>query len=210
MTPLTLGAIDESAIGPWQASIKAVVGKDADVDGLRARAAAAGTWHDHGAEFGVLDAGRLVALVQAFHCPRVSSPGSYEVGVLVLEPAERGHGVGTAALTVLTELLFVERKAHGCTSSPTSATQRCAAAASGSASCWKASCAAASSWTASCTTTPCTASLATTHACALTPGLRRRCRVVEHRVAGGDRAASGTVWNHLAGGVDQRPRAGRA
>jgi len=112
MTRLTLGAIDESAIGPWQASIKAVVGKDADVEGLRARAAAAGTWHDHGAEFGVLDAGRLVALVQAFHCPRVSSPGSYEVGVLVLDPAERGHGVGTAALVLLTELLLVERKAH--------------------------------------------------------------------------------------------------
>jgi RimJ/RimL family protein N-acetyltransferase len=112
VTRLTLGAIDESAIGPWQASIKAVVGKDVDLDGLRQRAGAAGTWHDHGVEFGVLDAGRLVALVQAFHCPRVSSPGAYEVGVLVLEPAERGHGVGTAALSLLTELLFVERGAH--------------------------------------------------------------------------------------------------
>ena len=112
MTRLTLGAIDESAIGPWQASIKAVVGKDADLDGLRDRAAAAGTWHDHGVEFGVLEGGRLVALVQAFHCPRVSSPGAYEVGVLVLESSERGRGVGTAALTLLTELLFVERNAH--------------------------------------------------------------------------------------------------
>jgi len=112
VTRLTLGAIDESAIGPWQASIKAVVGKDVDADGLRARAAAAGTWHDHGVEFGVLDAGRLLALVQAFHCPRVGSPGAYEIGVLVLEPAERGRGVGTAAVTLLTELLFVERNAH--------------------------------------------------------------------------------------------------
>ena len=109
---LTLGAIDESAIGPWKASIKAVVGKDVELEGLRERAAAAGTWNDHGVEFGVLEADRLVALVQAFCCPRVSSPGDYEVGVLVLEPAERGHGVGTAALTMLTEMLFVERRAH--------------------------------------------------------------------------------------------------
>jgi RimJ/RimL family protein N-acetyltransferase len=112
MTRLRLGAIDESAVGPWQASIKAIVGKDVDVDVLRERAAAAGTWHDHGVEFGVLDAGRLVGLVQAFHCPRVSAPGAYEVGLLVLEPAQRGRGVGTAALTLLTELLFVERNAH--------------------------------------------------------------------------------------------------
>ena len=112
MTRLTLGAIDESAISPWQASIKSVVGKDVVVDDLRGRAAAAGTWHDHGVEFGVLEVGRLVALVQAFQCPRVSSPGAHEVGVLVLAPAERGHGVGTAALALLTELLFVERKAH--------------------------------------------------------------------------------------------------
>src|SRR3954462_12286407 len=57
VTRLTLGAIDESAIGPWQASIKAVVGKDVVVDDLRERAAAAGTWHDHGVEFGVLEVG---------------------------------------------------------------------------------------------------------------------------------------------------------
>lgn len=112
MTRLTLGAIDESAVRPWQASIKAVVGKDVVLDDLRERAAAAGTWHDHGVEFGVLELGRLVALVQAFHCPRVGSPGAHEVGVLVLEPAKRRHGIGTAAVALLTELLFVERKAH--------------------------------------------------------------------------------------------------
>ena len=112
MTRLTLGTIAESAIPPWQASIKAVVGKDTDVDELRARAAAAGTWHEHGVEFGLVDSGRLVGLVQAFHCPRVSAPGAYEVGVLVLEPAQRGLGIGTAALALLTDLLFVERNAH--------------------------------------------------------------------------------------------------
>ena len=109
---LTLGALDESAITPWKASIKAVVGTDADVERLRERAAASGTWHDHGVEFGVLDAGRVVALVQAFNCPRVSPTGDYEVGVLVFEPAAKGHGLGTAALSLLTEMLFVERRAH--------------------------------------------------------------------------------------------------
>jgi len=112
MTGMTLGPIDESAVGAWQASIKAVVGKDVDAKGLRDRAAAAGTWHDHGVEFGAHHDGHLVALVQAFHCPRVSAPGAYEVGLLVLEPTQRGRGIGTTALTLLTELLFVERKAH--------------------------------------------------------------------------------------------------
>ena len=112
MTGLTLGAIDESAIGPWQASIKAVVGKDIEVDDLRARAGRSGTWNDHGVEFGVLQAGRLIALVQAFHCPHLAAPGAHEVGVLVIERERRGQGVGTSALALLTELLFVERNAH--------------------------------------------------------------------------------------------------
>jgi RimJ/RimL family protein N-acetyltransferase len=111
MSGLVLGPLDESAIEPWQRSIRLVVGKDVDLETMRTRMAASGAWTDHGAEYGVWRDGLPLGLVQAVYCPRWGVPGCYEIGVLVFDPDERGRGIGTQAVSLFLAHLFEEREA---------------------------------------------------------------------------------------------------
>ena len=111
MPRLTLGSLDESAIEPWQRSIRLVVGKEVDRETLLERVAATGTWTDHGANFGVWLGDRALGLVQAMYCPRFGIPGSYEIGVLLFDPDDRGSGLGTQAVSLWLAHLFDDQDA---------------------------------------------------------------------------------------------------
>lgn len=111
MSPLTLGRLDESAIDPWQRSIRRVVGKEVDLETMRRRMTASGAWTEHGAEYGVWRDGLPLGLVQAFYCPRWGVPGNFEIGVLIFDPADRGRGSGTQAVSLWLAHLFEERDA---------------------------------------------------------------------------------------------------
>ena len=111
MTSLRLGPLDETAIEPMRASIRRTVGRDVDHRTLRARVAASGPWTEHGAEFGFWRDESVVGVVQGMCCPRWGDARSIEVGILVFDPDARGRGIGTEALTLWLDHLFVEREA---------------------------------------------------------------------------------------------------
>lgn len=50
--------------------------------------------------------GRLVGEVDARCPPRALPPGVFELGIELYEPADRGHGFGTAAVAQIVERLF--------------------------------------------------------------------------------------------------------
>ena len=55
--------------------------------------------------------GLLLGVVQAVRCP-VRDPGDmYEVGILIIDPEQRGQGLGFQAITLLLAYLFDERGA---------------------------------------------------------------------------------------------------
>ena len=111
--PLTisLGPLNETAIEPMREAIRTIGGKDVSVDVLRDRVAASGEWGDHGIEFGVARGEMLLGVVQAVACPFRDPPNTYEVGILIIDPAQRGQGLGLQAVSLLLAYLFDERHA---------------------------------------------------------------------------------------------------
>ena len=108
---VSLGPLNETAIEPMREAIRTIGGKDVSVDDLRRRVAASGEWGDHGIEFGVSRGDVLLGVVQAVACPFRDPRDTYEVGILIIDPEQRGQGLGFQALTLLLAYLFDERRA---------------------------------------------------------------------------------------------------
>ena len=108
---MSMGRLNESAIEPMREAIRTIAGKDVPVDDLRRRVAASGEWGDHGIEFGVSRGDVLLGVVQAMACPLRDMRDTYEVGILIFDPEQRGHGLGFEALSLLLAYLFDERSA---------------------------------------------------------------------------------------------------
>ena len=107
---VSLGPLNETAIEPMREAIRTIGGKDVSVDVVRGRVAASGEWGDHGIEFGVWR-GELLGVVQAIRCPVRDPVDTYEVGILIIDPTQRGQGLGFQALSLLLAYLFDERGA---------------------------------------------------------------------------------------------------
>ena len=108
---MSMGRLNESAIEPMREAIRTIAGKDVPVDDLRRRVAASGEWGDHGIEFGISRGDVLLGVVQAMACPLRDMRDTYEVGILIFDPEQRGHGLGFEALSLLLAYLFDERSA---------------------------------------------------------------------------------------------------
>jgi [ribosomal protein S5]-alanine N-acetyltransferase len=78
---------------------------------LQRRVAASGTWHHTELFLAVEASGRLVGDVQARRDDQTMPPGLFEVGLGLFATA-RGKGVGTEALQLVTDHLFVDEAAH--------------------------------------------------------------------------------------------------
>lgn len=81
-------------------------------DELGARIRESGVWTPSGVlTFAVERGGRLVGDVQARTAPGATPPGVFELGVEVFDEADRGRGLGAAALAELSSHLFREEAA---------------------------------------------------------------------------------------------------
>jgi RimJ/RimL family protein N-acetyltransferase len=108
---MSLGPLNETAIEPMREAIRTIGGKDVSVDDVRRRVAESGVWGDHGIEYGVWHGDTLLGVVQAVACPFRDPRDTYEVGILIMDPKQRGQGLGFQALSLLLAHLFDERRA---------------------------------------------------------------------------------------------------
>jgi RimJ/RimL family protein N-acetyltransferase len=56
--------------------------------------------------------GRFVGEIQARSAPHAMPPGVFELGVALFDETDRGHGIGTTAVRLMTERLFADGEAH--------------------------------------------------------------------------------------------------
>ena len=84
-------------------------------ESVGSRVADSGTWSDGpaGLMLAIDAADRLVGEIQARGGrAQLLPPGVFELGIEVFDPAERGRGIGSAALVEITRYLFDEEDAH--------------------------------------------------------------------------------------------------
>lgn len=72
---------------------------------------ASGTWAHGIITFAVEDGGRLVGEIQARSSQVAMPPGVFELGVEIFDEADRGRGVGAAAVVEVARYLFDEQDA---------------------------------------------------------------------------------------------------
>jgi RimJ/RimL family protein N-acetyltransferase len=79
---------------------------------VRARVEHSGTWRDQRVlDLAVEVDGQLVGDVQARRDPSYEPPGLFDLGIGLFQDF-RGRGVGTAAITLITDFLFEEERAE--------------------------------------------------------------------------------------------------
>jgi RimJ/RimL family protein N-acetyltransferase len=82
-----------------------------DAEPIRKKIEMSGTWREGWVEFAVEADGRVVGEVQARCIPRAMPPGVFELGVEIYDQADRGKGLGAAAVLEITAYLFREEGA---------------------------------------------------------------------------------------------------
>jgi RimJ/RimL family protein N-acetyltransferase len=80
-------------------------------DRLRQRVANSGRFVDGWLDLGIESEGRLVGEVDARRPPRTMPDGVFELGISLFEVADRGRGLGTEAIRLLTRYLFDQENA---------------------------------------------------------------------------------------------------
>ena len=94
---------DDSA--PWMATPQAY-------RRLRERVANSGRFVDGWLDLGIESDGRLVGEVDARHPPRTMPEGVFELGISLFDAGDRGRGLGTEAIRLLTRYLFEHEDAQ--------------------------------------------------------------------------------------------------
>jgi len=80
--------------------------------GIRQRVAHSGEFNAGEILLGIEADGRLVGEIQG-RCPETASPpGVFELGIGLFDPQDRGRGIGTKAVALMTKRLFDEEGAH--------------------------------------------------------------------------------------------------
>lgn len=79
---------------------------------LRERFAHSGGMRNGAMDLAIEVSGRRIGEIQTYVPPdRVLPPDTYEVGIMIDDPADRGHGIGTEATRLLVGWLFAELEA---------------------------------------------------------------------------------------------------
>jgi RimJ/RimL family protein N-acetyltransferase len=94
---------DETA--PWMSTPQAY-------ERLRERIANSGQFVDGWLDLGIESAGRLVGEVDARRPPRTMPEGVFELGISLFDVSDRGRGLGTDAVRLLTRYLFDREEAR--------------------------------------------------------------------------------------------------
>jgi RimJ/RimL family protein N-acetyltransferase len=79
---------------------------------LHERVAHSGDFHLGEYLLAIEAGGRLVGEIQARSAPHAMPPGVFELGVALFDETDRGHGIGTKAVGLMTERLFADGEAH--------------------------------------------------------------------------------------------------
>ncbi|HTG47844.1 MAG TPA: GNAT family protein [Actinomycetota bacterium] len=108
---VSIGALDADALDPMLRELRRFR-PEMDAAEVRRRIAASGRWGDHDLFLGIRRDGSTIGTVQAAACPRLQFPGTFEIGVVVFDEANRGQGLGSEAVALLTGYLFDEMQAH--------------------------------------------------------------------------------------------------
>jgi RimJ/RimL family protein N-acetyltransferase len=90
---------------PWMSTSQAY-------ERLRERIANSGEFVDGWLDLGIETGGRLVGEVDARHPPRTMPEGVFELGISLFDVADRGRGLGTEAIRLLTRYLFEREDAR--------------------------------------------------------------------------------------------------
>ena len=93
---------DETA--PWMSTPQAH-------ERLRERVANSGEFVDGWLDLGIESGGRLVGEIDARHPPRTMPEGVFELGISLFDVNDRGRGLGTEAIRLLTRYLFEREQA---------------------------------------------------------------------------------------------------
>jgi RimJ/RimL family protein N-acetyltransferase len=94
---------DETA--PWMSTPQAY-------ERLRQRVANSGEFVDGWLDLGIETGGRLVGEVDARRPPRTMPEGVFELGISLFDVSDRGRGLGTEAIRLLTRYLFEREEAR--------------------------------------------------------------------------------------------------
>jgi RimJ/RimL family protein N-acetyltransferase len=84
---------------PWMSTPQAY-------ERLKQRVANSGHFIDGWLDLGIEADGRLVGEIDARQPPRTLPQGVFELGISLFETADRGHGLGTDAIRLMTRYLF--------------------------------------------------------------------------------------------------------
>ena len=84
---------------PWMSTPQAY-------ERLKRRVANSGAFVDGWLDLGIEADGRLVGEIDARQPPRSLPQGVFELGISLFETADRGHGLGTDAIRLMTRYLF--------------------------------------------------------------------------------------------------------
>jgi RimJ/RimL family protein N-acetyltransferase len=79
---------------------------------LHERVAHSGDFHLGEYLLAIEAGGRLVGEIQARSAPHAMPPGVFELGVALFDETDRGHGIGTKAVGLMTQRLFADGEAH--------------------------------------------------------------------------------------------------
>jgi len=83
------------------------------LEALRERFEHSGVMRDRAVDLAIDVGGRRIGEIQTYVPPgRAIEPGTYEVGIMIDDPADRGKGVGTEATRLMVGRLFAECGAH--------------------------------------------------------------------------------------------------
>ena len=90
---------------PWMSTSQAY-------ERLRERIANSGEFVDGWLDLGIETGGRLVGEVDARRPPRTMPEGVFELGIGLFDEDDRGKGIGSEAITLMTRRLFEREGAH--------------------------------------------------------------------------------------------------
>jgi RimJ/RimL family protein N-acetyltransferase len=80
--------------------------------GLERRIQRSGRFVEGRLDLGIDSGGRLVGTIEARQPLGALPPGVYEIGISLFEPSDRGHGIGSLAVGLLTRYLFSDPQTH--------------------------------------------------------------------------------------------------
>lgn len=112
LRPLEPRDLEALVAGREVGSTPSAIGEEQLRRRLRRRIEASGRFHEGRLDLGIEADGRLVGSIEARQPREGLPPGAYELGISLFAAADRGRGLGTSAVRLLTEYLFSDPDTH--------------------------------------------------------------------------------------------------